>query len=219
MADSFKIDAQIRSSTGTRLARALRRQNKLPAVLYGGDSPPLLLALDQNQVLKQLENEAYYSHVLDIDVEGKKKKEKAILKGVQRHPIQPVLLHLDFQRVTKTDKIRVRVPLHFLGEDMAVGVKKGGLVTRNMVDLEVSCLADDLPEYIEVDISALDIGQAVFLSELKVPQGIELLALSHEGDHDVSVVTIQVEREEVEEKEEEEVAEETEDHDEKPQEE
>lgn len=195
MVNSFEIEAQVRSSTGTSLARAMRRQNKVPAVLYGGDAEPLLLVLDHNKVDKQLKNEAFFSHVLDIKVKGEKAKEKAILKGVQRHPSQPVILHLDFQRVTKTDKIRIRVPLHFVGEDEAVGVKKGGFVTRNLVDLDVSCLADDLPEFIEVDISALDIGQAVYLSEVKLPQGIEVLALGHEGDHDAPVVTIQVERE------------------------
>lgn len=203
MANSFEFEAKTRSSAGTASARALRRTNQVPAVIYGGKKKPVLLTLDHNKVIKKLENRAVYSHVLSIQVDGK--EEKAVLKGLHRHPSKPIILHIDFQRVRKTHKIRVHVPLGFVGEDVSVGVKQGGILTHNIVDLEVSCMPDDLPETIEVDVSELNIGESVLLSELKLPKGVELLALTHGEKTDVPVVSIQTARIEIIEEEEGEV--------------
>lgn len=189
MASSFEFEAQARPNTGTGAARALRRNKLVPAVLYGAGGEVEYLALDHNKVLKSLENEAVYSHVLNIKVGGK--EHSAILKDIQRHPSRPVILHMDFQRVSRTEKIRVHVPLHFIGEDVSVGVKKGGVVMHNLVDVEVSCLPGNLPEFIEVNLEGVDVGESVHLSDLMVPSGVEIIELSHGPEHDLPVATIQ----------------------------
>jgi large subunit ribosomal protein L25 len=169
--------------------RGLRRAGKVPAVLYGGNADPIGLVLEHNKVVKSLESEAVYSHVLTVKVSGR--EERAILKGLQRHPSKPIIMHMDFQRVSRGEKIRVHVPLHFVNQDTSVGVKKGGVVTHNLVDVEVACTPDQLPEYIEVDLAHVDVGQSVHLSDLKVPEGVEILALAHVPEHDLPVAAIQ----------------------------
>jgi large subunit ribosomal protein L25 len=189
MAGSFVFEAESRSTTGKGDARRLRRAGKVPAVLYGGSETPVGLVLDQNKVLKSLENEAVYSHILTVNINGR--EERAILKALQRHPSKPMVMHMDFQRISAADKIRVHVPLHFVNQETSVGVKKGGVVTHNMVDVEVVCLPDRLPEYLEVDMAQVDVGQSVHLSELKVPEGVEIVALLHGPEHDLPVAVIQ----------------------------
>lgn len=188
MASSFVFEAEARARKGRGDARRLRQAGKVPAVLYGGGSDPVGLVLDHNKVLKNLENEAVYSHILTISIDGK--EERAILKDLQRHPARPVVMHMDFQRVSAAEKIRVHVPLHFINQDTAVGVKKGGVVTHNLADVEVICLPEYLPEFLEVDLAQIDVGQSVHLSEIKVPEGIEIVALSHGAEHDLSVAVI-----------------------------
>jgi large subunit ribosomal protein L25 len=188
MADVFEFVAENRSGTRNGAARVLRRQGKVPAILYGGKKDPEKLTLDHNDVIKHLEHEAVYSHILDIKVDGK--SEKVILKDIQRHPAKPRVLHMDFLRVSAKEKIRVNVPLHFLNEETSVGGKKGGVVTHSMVDLEVSCLPSALPEYIEIDLLDVDIGEPVHLTDIKLPKGVEIVALLQEGDHDLPVVSI-----------------------------
>ncbi len=189
MASSFEFKAERRSAVGTSAARALRRAGKVPAVLYGGEEDPVLLSLDKFEVSKNLENVAVYSHILTLGIDGK--QESTVLKGLQRHPSKSVVEHLDFQRVSKMEKIRVHVPLNFLGEDVSVGVKKGGVVTHNMVDVEVSCLPGDLPDHIDVELASIDVGGAVHLSELAVSDGVEIYALVHGGGQDLVVASIQ----------------------------
>lgn len=189
MAGSFEFDAESRPVLGRGPARRLRAAGKVPAVLYGVGGDPVGLMLDHNKVLKALENEATYSHILTLRYDGK--EETAILKDLQRHPSRPVILHMDFQRVSESQKIRVHVPLHFVNEDISVGAKKGGVVTHNLVDVEVSCLPARLPEFIEVDLAKVDLGQSVHLSELKVPGGVEVVALLHGPDHDQVVASMQ----------------------------
>lgn len=189
MAGSFVFEAESRSTTGKGDARRLRRAGKVLAVLYGGGKDPVGLVLDQNKVLKSLENEAVYSHILKVNINGR--EERAILKALQRHPSKPMVMHMDFQRISAADKIRVHVPLHFANQEASVGVKKGGVVTHNMVDVEVVCLPDRLPEYLEVDMAQVDVGQSVHLSELKVPEGVEIVALLHGPEHDLPVAVIQ----------------------------
>ena len=139
-------------------------------------------------MVKHLEHEAVYSHVLDVTVDGK--TEKAILKGVQRNPAKFQILHLDFQRVSMTEAIKVHVPLHFINENTSIGGKKGGIAAHSMVDVEVSCLPSALPEFIEVDLAKLDLGETIHLSDLKLPAGVEIIELHHGPEHDLPVVSM-----------------------------
>lgn len=195
MSSDFEFVAESRGRSGTNGARAVRRQGKVPAVIYGGDSEPQMVALQHNEVAKHLQQESIYSHVLDLKIDGK--TEKAILKGIQRHPSKAKILHMDFLRVKASDKVRVHVPLHFMNEETSVGVKKGGVVTHNLVDIEVSCLPSALPEYIEVDLSSVDVGESVHLSDINVPKGVEIVALAQTGGKELPVVSIATTRAEV----------------------
>lgn len=192
MASSFVFEAESRKVTGRGDARRLRQAGKVPAILYGGGAEPEGLVLIHNKVMKSLENEAVYSHILTINVDGR--EVRAILKDLQRHPSKPIIMHMDFQRISTTDKIKVHVPLHFVNQEASVGVKKGGIVTHNMVDVEITCLPDHLPEYLEVDMAQVDVGQSVHLSEINVPAGVEIVALAHGADHDLPVAVIQSNR-------------------------
>ena len=188
MSNVFEFLAKSRSDLGKSGSKALRREGKVPAVIYGGHAEPVMLTLDHNDVIKHLEHEAVYSHVLDITVDGK--TEKAILKDVQRHPGKPQIVHMDFMRISESEKIRVHVPVHCVGEDISIGVKKGGVVTHNLVDIEVSCLPSALPEYLEADLAGVDVGESVHLSDIKLPDGVEVVALMHGEEHDLPVASI-----------------------------
>lgn len=190
MSSVFEFVAESRIKPGKSSARSVRRSGKVPAVIYGGGSNPEMLVLDHNDVIKHLAHEAVYSHILDVIIAGK--AQKAILKAVQRHPAKPKVLHMDFMRINASEKLKVHVPLHFINEETSVGAKLGGIVMHNMVDVEVACLPADLPEFIEVDLATLSVGEAIHISQLVAPKGVEFVALSHGDGHDadVSVVTI-----------------------------
>ncbi|MFA5983941.1 MAG: 50S ribosomal protein L25/general stress protein Ctc [Methylococcaceae bacterium] len=196
MANVFEFIADSRVASGKNAARGVRRQGKVPAVIYGGHGEPKMLELSHNEVVKHLEHEAVYSHVLDVNVDGK--VEKAILKAVQRHPAKFQIMHLDFLRVSMTEMLKAHVPFHFINEATSVGGKKGGVATHSLVDVEVSCLPSDLPEYIEVDLSMLDIGDSIHLSDLTLPKGVEITELSHGVEHDLAVVSMAASRSSVE---------------------
>lgn len=188
MANVFEFVAEPRSAAGSIAAKAVRRQGKVPAVIYGGVGAPEMLVLDHNEIVKHLAHEAVYSHVLDIVIGDK--TEKAVLKHIQRHPAKPIILHMDFMRVDDIHKLKVHVPLHFTNEAISVGVKKGGVVTHAMVDVEVLCMPSALPEFIEVDLAAVDVGATVHLSDLILPAGVEIPALMHGPEHDHPVAQI-----------------------------
>ncbi|WP_426991274.1 50S ribosomal protein L25/general stress protein Ctc [Methylomonas sp. CM2] len=188
MANVFEFVAESRSSAGSSASKGVRRIGKVPAIIYGAGASPQMLVLDHNEVVKHLEHEAVYSHVLDVKIDGK--TEKAVLKQIQRHPAKPQILHMDFMRIDETHKLKVHVPLHFVNEAISVGVKKGGVVTHAMVDVEVLCLPAALPEFIEVDLAKVEIGEAVHLSDLKLPNGVEVAALQHGAEHDHPVAQI-----------------------------
>jgi large subunit ribosomal protein L25 len=191
MKQTFELKAEVRTDMGKGASRRLRRTQAVPAIIYGGSSEPQSITLAQNELLHHLDNEAFYSHVLTMNVNGK--TEQVVLRDLQRHPYKAVILHADFMRIDNKSTLTMNVPLHFLNEETAVGVKKdGGIVSRLMNELEVSCLAKDLPEYIEIDLIDLHVGDSVHLSEVKMPEGVELVALSHgdEHDHDQAVVSI-----------------------------
>jgi large subunit ribosomal protein L25 len=189
MASSFVLEAELRTDMGRGNARRTRQDGKIPAILYGGDAAPTGLVFNHNKILKALENEATYSHILTLRFAGN--DETAILKDIQRHPSRPIIMHMDFQRVSESQKVRVHVPIHFINQETSLGAKKGGVVVHNMVDVEVVCLPARLPEFIEVDMAKIEIGGSVHLSELKLPGGVEIVELLHGSDHDQVVAAIQ----------------------------
>lgn len=188
MSSVFEFVAVSRENAGTGNAKAIRRKGNVPAVIYGGSSEPELIELSHNEVMKRLANEAVYSHVLQLNVGGK--VQNAILKDMQRHPAKDTVIHMDFMRISMGEKIKVHVPLHFINEEISKGVKAGGVVTHSMVELEVLCLPGNLPEYIEVDLTDVEIGSSVHLSDIVIPDGVEVLALSHGEDHNLPVAQI-----------------------------
>jgi large subunit ribosomal protein L25 len=167
--------------------------------MYGGGKDPESLTLSHNEVLRNLEHEAFYSHILTVKVNGN--DTRAVLRDMQRHPGRPVIMHMDLQRINEAEKLKMHVPLHFIGEDVAPGVKAGGLVSHELTEVHLECLPKDLPEFIEVDISGLEIGDALHLSDLKVPESVALIELARGEGHDLAVVSIHVKRvvEEIEE--------------------
>ena len=185
----FNLTAEVRSDAGKGASRRLRRSGKVPGVVYGAHKDAQSITLDHTELMRHLEHEAFYSHILTIKVG--KDEQQAILKDLQRHPYKPVILHADFQRVSADEEIRVNVPLHFLNEATSIGVKQqGGVISHVLTQLEVFCLPKDLPEYIEVDVAALEIGQSLHISDLKLPAGVTSVELSHGEEHDQPVVAI-----------------------------
>jgi len=194
MSDTFKIPAVSRSDKGKGASRRLRREGLVPGIIYGGGKDPEMIATPHNKLLQQLDNEAFYSSILNLELDGK--TQRVVLKDLQRHPAKPFILHFDLLRVADTDRIKMTVPLHFVGEDSAPGVKAGGKVHHAISDLEVICEARNLPEYIEIDISTMELGDMLHLTDIKLPEGVEIVALTHgdEQSHDEAVVSIQTDR-------------------------
>ena len=190
MADKFDLIAEIREDSGKGASRRLRHQGKVPAIIYGAGRPPRSLAFDQNKVLHQLDNESFYSSIMAIKVG--EKSQAAIVKDIQRHPAKRQILHMDFQRIVDDEKIKMNVPIHFIGEDVAPGVKEGGKVSHLRTDVEVTCLPKDLPEYFDVDVSALEIDDMLKLSDVKLPNGVEIPELAQGPEHDHPIVAIHV---------------------------
>jgi large subunit ribosomal protein L25 len=188
MQETFEINAEPRSDTGKGASRRLRRTGQVPGIVYGAHRNPSMIALAHNELVQHLEHEAFYSHVLSLKVGSQ--AERVVLKDLQRHPSKPFVLHVDFQRVAEDEKLKLHVPLHFVGEEVCPGVKQGGIASHTQSDLEVACLPKDLPEYIEVDISALGPGESLRMSDLKLPEGVEIVALSQAPEHDLTVVSI-----------------------------
>ena len=190
----FTLNAEIREDSGKGASRRLRRENGVPAIVYGGkagsnDRKPQSITLKANELARALEEEAFYSSIITLTVGDK--SEQVILKDLQRHPAKDLIWHADFLRVTKSTKIKAHVPLHFINEDSCVGVKMGGgKIAHQLTNLDISCSAGDLPEFIETDMANVEVGTVIHLSDLKLPKGVESLALSHGADHDTSVVTV-----------------------------
>jgi len=186
MKTSFELVAEFRETQGKGASRRLRHEGKVPAILYGGHADARTLTLSHQKLLIMLENERFYSTILNLKVGDQ--SQAAILKDVQRHPFKNAILHIDFQRVEENEKIRISVPLHFTGAAVSPGVKsQGGIVSHMRTETEVSCLPKDLPEFIEVDISGLSLNESIHLSQLKVPPGVTLVDLAKD---DAAVVAI-----------------------------
>ena len=177
MKTSFELVAEFRDAQGKGASRRLRHANKVPAILYGGHREPRALALDHTRLKLMLDNERFYSTIINLKVG--ELSQAAILKDVQRHPAKNAIVHVDLQRVLENEKIRISIPLHYKGEGAAPGVKKGGVVSHLRNEVEVSCLPKDLPEFVEVDISGVDINQMLYLADLKMPEGVEIPELTH----------------------------------------
>lgn len=187
------LEAESRLDIGKGASRRLRRlENKIPAVIYGGDKKPQSVHFQQNKVFKALENESIYSSVFGISVDGK--MQKVILKSMQRHPYKPVILHMDLQRVSAKDVLVKQIPLHFINEENSKGVKAGGIVTHTMNQVEVRCQAENLPEFIEVDMTNIGMNEVVHLSDLKLAKNVELTIDIKDGSHDLPVVSIHAPR-------------------------
>jgi large subunit ribosomal protein L25 len=191
MAEKFDLVADIREDSGKGASRRLRHQNKVPAIIYGAGRPPRSLSFDHNKVLHELANESFYSSVLNIKVGDK--SQAAIVKDVQRHPAKQQIMHLDFQRIVEDEVIRMNVPIHLVGADIATGVKDGGgTVSQMRTEIEVVCLPKDLPEYLEIDISELELDNMMYLTDISLPEGVEIPELAQEVEQAQPVVTIHI---------------------------
>ena len=186
----FVLNVTLRDDMGKGASRRLRREaGVVPAIIYGGDRAPQPISIRENELRKALENEAFYSHLIMLKADDK--EQEVVLKDLQRHPAKGHALHADFMRVTRGQKFHAKVPLHFINEDKCKGVKQGsGIISHNMTELEINVLPKDLPEFIEVDMTDVDVEQIVHISDLKLPEGVESVALSHGSDHDLPVVSV-----------------------------
>lgn len=191
MSDQFELTARIRARSGTALVRRLRREGDVPAVLYGGGKENLSIAIKHDVLFHSLEKEEFHSAIIIINTDGN--REQAILRDVVRHPHRAAILHADFQRVDEDKVLTMTLPIHFIGEQDCVGVKTtGGIISHLMTEVEISCLPADLPESLQLDVSALDLNESLHLSDIELPEGVHITTLMHDenNEHDHAVVAI-----------------------------
>lgn len=184
---SIEINAVKRDVKGTGASRRTRRAGNVPGVVYGGSKAAVNLEMNHKELFLQFRHEAFHASILSLILDGK--KEDVLLRDFQMHPVRNTIQHIDFQRVSATEKIHVKVPFHFLNAETAPGVKiGGGIVAHILTEAEVSCLPKDLPEFIEVDLAALEIGHSVHLSQITLAKGVEFVALAHGNDAAVAAI-------------------------------
>jgi len=184
----IEINAKERKSKGTGASRRLRHIGTTPGILYGGEKDAISLEIDSKELFMQFRHEAFHASILTLNLEGK--KESVILRDFQMHPVRNNIQHIDFQRINENEKISVKVPFHFVNEDTAPGVKiEGGLVSHIMTEIDISCLPKDLPQYIEVDLGELAMGESIHLSQVTVPEGVELTSLTEENDPAITSIS------------------------------
>ena len=184
----IEINAKERKSKGTGASRRLRHEGTTPGILYGGVKDAISLEIDTKELFMQFRHEAFHASILTLNLEGK--KESVILRDFQMHPVRNNIQHIDFQRINENEKISVKVPFHFINEETAPGVKiEGGLVSHIMTEIDISCLPKDLPQYIEVDLGELAMGESIHLSEVTVPDGVELTSLTDENDPAITSIS------------------------------
>ena len=190
--DSFELQAETREFAGKGAARRLRRiADKIPAVVYGAGKSPQSIMLQQKDLLKALSHEAIFSSILTLKIGDK--KQKVVLKALQRHHSKPKIVHIDFQRIKASEKLTMNVPLSFVGEEACPGVEEGGgVISHLQTEIEIKCLPADLPENVEVDVSSLQLDQSLHLSDLKLPSGVELAVVELDEEHNVPVVSVHV---------------------------
>ncbi len=196
MATTHEIKVERRTDEGKGASRRLRRAAKIPAIVYGGDIAPVSIQLDHEPVWLASQNEWFYSSILDLSLGGD--IQKVLLRDIQRHPYKQLIMHLDFQRVNDKEVLRTSVPLHFINEDKSpAGKSSEVVVTHELKEISVECLPSDLPESIEVDLGELKLGDIVYLSDIKLPKGVEIPQLKLGKDHDDAVVIAKHGREDV----------------------
>jgi large subunit ribosomal protein L25 len=188
MADTTTIIAEIREDVGKGASRRLRREGKVPAVIYGGQRDPISLSVQQDELLHATENESFFASILEIRL-GKDRTQQAVVRDMHRHPFKPVIMHIDFLRVSAEQALRISVPIHFIGEEESPAGKASGVVIQHqMTDVEISALPKDIPEFLAVDLSNMDAGDAVMLSSIELPEGVSIPALETEDeDYDTPV--------------------------------
>lgn len=198
MSDAYVLEATSRADAGKGASRRLRRlENKVPGIVYGGKSDPVSISMDHDPLWHQLENEAFFSSIIQLKIDGK--GEDVLLKDLQRHPAKNIIMHADFLRINKNQAIVVQVPLHFINEDSSVGVKmQGGRVAHQANEIEIRCLPGDLPEYIEVDMAEVEVGQVIHLSDVTLPGGVVSVALGLGEEHDLAIANISAPKAETE---------------------
>lgn len=208
MAEQCVLEAETRIGRGKSTARRLRKESdKVPGVVYGGGKDPVTVAVELRLLSKAMEQQAFFSQIIQLRIDGE--SEQAVLRDLQRHPANEKVLHLDFLRIRADRAIQINVPLRFLNEDDCIGVRQsGGNISHNLIEVEITCLPADLPEYLEVDVENLDMGQTVHLSDLELPEGVSIVALSYGEEHDTPVVSVQAPRGGLEDEEEMELGEE-----------
>ncbi|HEA18653.1 MAG TPA: 50S ribosomal protein L25/general stress protein Ctc [Pseudoalteromonas prydzensis] len=184
--ETYTFNAELRTATGTGASRRLRREDKIPAILYGADKEAASLTFEHKDIIKAQESEGFYTHILTLDIAGE--KVEAILKDIQRHPFKPKITHLDFQRVDATHKLNTKVPVHFIGEEAVT--KAGNTVVHQLTEIEITCLPKSLPEFVEVNVAGLVAGDSIHISDVKLPAGVSSVDLAKGADHDQSIVTI-----------------------------
>ena len=195
MSAKFELTAEPRTVQGKGASRRLRHTGRVPAILYGAGKPPLMVTLDHNTMMRHLENERFHTAILNVKVGNE--SDQVILRDWQVHPYKPAVLHVDLQRISATEKLHMRIPLHFTGADTAPGVKQdGGIVAHLMTEMDITCLPKDLPEFLTVDLSHLTLNQSVHLSDIKLPEGVTITSRAH-GGGDLAVATIKIVHEEV----------------------
>ncbi len=178
---AITITATLRSAKGTGASRRLRRESKVPGVVYGAGKDAVSVEFDAKALFMEFRHESFHASIIDLNLDGK--KESVLLRDYQLHPVRNTLQHIDFQRVSATEKIHVKVPFHFVNAEIAPGVKLGGgIVAHINTEADVSCLAKDLPEFVEVDLANLEMGHSIHLSEIKLPKGVEFVQLAHGND-------------------------------------
>ena len=194
MSDTIELNAVLRSDLGKGASRRLRKTGLVPAIIYGGDAEPVSISLQHHEFIHELENEAVYTQVLALNVDNK--KEDVLLRDLQRHPYKNLIMHADFQRIDQNKPVHVVVPLHFVNEDKCYGVKQeGGMLNHLLSEIEIICLPKHLPEFIEVDVTDVKLGESLHLTDLKLPAGVEILALTHGEGHDTGVAAVHKTRE------------------------
>ena len=187
----FALNAVDRSAElqGKGASRRLRKQNLVPAIIYGGGEQPTAISIKINELVKSLEFEAFFSHILTLNVDGE--EHQVVIKDLQRHPAKGFPMHADFQRVVKGQKINMNVPVHFSGREEAPGTKAGGVLSTLVTDIEIVCIPSQLPEYLEIDVSGMEIGDLFRLSDITLPEGVVIAELELEDGHDRTIVNMQ----------------------------
>ncbi len=186
----FFLKAELRDDIGKGASRRLRREDKIPAVIYGGEAQPQSVTLSHFDILKCLNDESFYSQIVDIDINGE--VQEAILRDLQRHPYKPTVLHADFQRIVRGQELTVNVPIHYINAEDAKGVKAGGILSQNIIDVEIICRPRDLPEALPVDVSELEMNESLRLSDIPMPEGVRIVALENIDSEDDEQNTVVV---------------------------